>query len=285
MSFTPAAIAVNQANTYIYVAGGAVPATSLFIRFPLAPSAHCRRSPNLPSPATPATTYPHCGTTLPDNDAVYVAAFDQSAYYPGGTVTSSANPGWVFGFAVGSNGALTPANGSPYQAGVKPSAVATDPTNCFVYVTDFASNELIGYTVQSGTSLTFMINGPFKTGSEPSSVVVDPRGIYIYAANALQNIVSAFSISLPTGTPSTLSSSTGGSYRTDTEPVSILIDPALGRWLYTANYLGNSISGLRIDPNSGTLSQDQATPFPTGSNPAAIAAVPHGNHNSQSVTP
>lgn len=286
LSFTPAAIAVNQANTYIYAAGGAGPGELAV--YPLSSGAIGSLSSLTPL-TVPGYTgddlIPTAVTTLPNNDAVYVAAFDQSAYYPGGTVTSSANPGWVYGFAVGSNGALTPANGSPYQAGVKPSSIAADPTNRFVYVTDYASNELIGYTVQSGTSLSFMINGPFKTGSEPSSVVVDPRGIYVYAADALQNIVSAFNISLPTGTPSTLSSSTGGSYQTDTEPVSILIDPALGRWLYTANYLGNSVSGLRIDPNSGTLSQDQATPFPTGSNPTAIAAVPHGNHNSESVTP
>ena len=36
-----------------------------------------------------------------------MAAYDQSAYNPGGTTNSTANPGWVFGYAVGSGGALT----------------------------------------------------------------------------------------------------------------------------------------------------------------------------------
>ena len=118
--------------------------------------------------------------------------------------TSNANPGWLFGYAVGSGGALTAVAGSPYQAGVKPSALATDPTNRFVYVTDYASNELIGYTVQSGDALDFMVNGPFKTGNEPSAITIDPRGIYIYLSNSLDSTVSAYSISLPTGTPSTV---------------------------------------------------------------------------------
>ena len=288
LSFAPVAIAVNLANSYIYVTGGAGPGKLAV--YPLSSGAIGTLS-SLTSLTVPGNAgdnlIPTAIATLSDNDAVYVAAYDQSAYDPGGTVTSSANPGWVYGFAVGSNGALTPANGSPYLAGVKPSGVATDPTNRFVYVTDFASNELIGYTVQSGSSLSFMINGPFKVGSEPSAVAVDPRGLYIYVANSLQSSVTAFSIVLSTGSPSAIASVTGSSsgYGTDTDPVAILIDPALGRWLYTSNYLGNSITGLHMNTNSGALSQDQVTPFPTGAYPAAMASVPHGNHNIESVTP
>ncbi len=72
---------------------------------------------------------------------------------------------------------------------------------------------------------------------------------------------------------------------TDTEPVSIVVDPSLGRYVYTANYLGNSVSGFRLNPETGALSTTQATPYPTGVNPTALVAVPHGNHSSQSVTP
>ncbi len=128
------------------------------------------------------------------------------------------------------------------------------PTSRFVYVTDFASNELIGYTVLSNGSLHFMVNGPFKTGNEPTAITIDPRGIYIYITNSLDNTVSAYSISLPTGTPSTiveLTASAGNA--TDTEPVSIIVEPALGRFVYTANYLGNSVSGFRLNPDTGAL--------------------------------
>jgi len=229
---------------------------------------------------------PTAVTVLANSDAVYATAYDQSAYNPGGSTTSNANPGWVFGYAIGSGGALTPVSGSPYQAGVKPSAVTSDPTSRFIFATDFASNELIGYTVQSSDSLNFLINGPFKTGNEPSAITIDPRGIFIYLANSLDSTVSAYSIALPTGTPSTVISSSGPSANTtDTQPVSILVDPALGRYVYTANHLGNTVSGFRLNSSNGSLTLTQATPYPTGSNPTAIIAVPHGNHGVEVVTP
>ena len=286
--FVPASIAVNQAATYIYVAGGSGPGH--LAAYPLASGTIGTLASNtsLTVPGYSSDVLvPTAVTVLPNNAAVYVTGYDQSAYNPGGTVTSAANPGWLYGFAVGSGGALSVAAGSPYQAGVKPSALATDPTNRFVYATDYASNQLIGYTVQAGTALNFMLNGPFRTGNEPVAVVVDPRGLYIYVANALQSTVTAYSIALPTGTPSGLVStgSGNGAYSTDTEPVSILVDPALGRFVYTANYLGNSVSGLRLDPNAGTLTANQATPYPTGAYPTAIVSVPHGNHSVQAVAP
>ena len=187
---------------------------------------------SLTLPGYPTDTILPTGVvTLFNNNAVYVAAYDQSAYNPGGTTSSNANPGWLFGYSVGSSGALTAVSGSPYQAGVKPSALATDPTSRFIFVTDYASNELIGYTVLSTDVLSFMINGPFKTGNEPTAITVDPRGIYMYVTNSLDNTVSSYSISLPTGTPSTIvgSGSTAGN-TTDTDPVSVTIEPSLGRY-------------------------------------------------------
>ncbi|HWT65908.1 MAG TPA: beta-propeller fold lactonase family protein, partial [Terracidiphilus sp.] len=70
---------------------------------------------------------------------------------------------------------------------------------------------------------------------------------------------------------------------TDTQPVAIAVDPALGRFVYTANYLGNSVSGFRLDPTAGTLTATQSTPYPSDSKPTAIAVVPHGNHSVQAV--
>ncbi len=57
-----------------------------------------------------------------------------------------------------------------------------------------------------------------------------------------------------------------------------------GRFIYTANYLDSSVSGFRLDPNTGTLTVTQSTPYPAGAQATAIVAVPHGNHSVQSVT-
>jgi len=280
LAATPVSIAANAAGTYLYVVSGTSSAT--LTEYPLSTGAigSATATLNLTLPGFPADTMVPTGVTvLANNKAVFVSAYDKSAYNPGGSTTSNANPGWLFGYAVGSGGALTAVSGNPYQAGVKPSALATDPVSRWIYVTDFASNELIGYTVLSTNSLQFMVNGPFKTGSEPTSIALDPRGIFVYLSNSLDSSISGYEIALPTGQPSTIFSLSGSAATTtDTDPVAITVEPALGRFIYTANYLGNSVSGFRLNPNDGTLSTTQATPYPTGANPTALVSIPHGNH-------
>jgi 6-phosphogluconolactonase (cycloisomerase 2 family) len=285
LSDPPVSLAVNAAGTALFVLSGTTSAT--LTEYALSSgaigSATAQVSLQIPGFPTDAVV-PTAVTVLPNSNAVYATAYDQSAYNPGGTTTSTAHPGWVFGFTT--SGGLTPSSGSPYQAGVKPVALAADPTNRFVYVTDFASNQLIGYGIQSGSILGFLINGPFKTGNQPQGVAIDPRGKYMYVANSLDSSVSAFVIDLATGTPSAAVNPTGSATNsTDTAPVSIAVDPALGRFVYTANHLGNSISGFRLDPNAGTLALTQSTPYPSNAKPSALVIVPHGNHSSQAVTP
>ena len=286
LAATPVSLTVNAANTYLYVVSGTTSATLTV--YPLAagvigaPTVYPLVIPGFTTDAVVPTGV----NVLANNAAVYVSAYDQSAYNPGGTTTSAANPGWVFGYAVGSGGALTAASGSPWKAGIKPSALVSDPTDRFVYVTDFASNEMIGYGISGGSTLNFLINGPFKTGNEPEAITIDPRGKFIYVANQLDSSVSAYSIDLTTGTPSGSVNPTGSSSNsTDTQPVALAVDPALGRFVYTANHLGNSVSGFRLDPTAGTLAPATATPFPTGQGPTAVAIVPHGNHSLQAVAP
>lgn len=288
LSDAPAAVAVNAAGTYLYVVSGTTSAT--LTAYPLSSGTIgtpvSQMSMTIPGYAGD-TVVPTSVTVLDTNATVYATLYDQSSYNPGGTTTSNVHPGWIFGFQVGSGGALTPTAGSPYEAGVKPSGVAADPTSRFVYVTDFASNQLVGYSVMSGGTLTFLLNGPFKTGNEPTAVTVDPRGIYMYVANELDSTVSSYVIDRSTGTPSQAVNPSGASNNsTDTQPVAIGVDPALGRFVYTANILGNSVSGFRLDPNAGTITPTQATPYPTNvQRPTALVIVPHGNHAVQAVAP
>ncbi|HEU5350975.1 MAG TPA: beta-propeller fold lactonase family protein [Terracidiphilus sp.] len=295
LSDSPVAVAVNATGTYLYVVSGTTSATL---------TAYSLSSGTIGSAvATMPLTIPgnESDSVVPTNVAVlangtdvYATAYDQSAYNPGGTTTSNAHPGWIWSFQVGSGGALTAANGSPFQAGVKPVALATDPTSRFVYVADYASNQLVGYSVQSEGELNFLINGPFKTGNEPQAVAIDPRGIYMYVADALDSAVSSYTIDRATGTPALAVNTTGSSNASsDTEPVAIAVDPALGRFVYTANILGNSVSGFRLNPDTGAITQTQATPYPTGSSgtgaggqrPSALVIVPHGNHAVQVTAP
>lgn len=292
LSGPPVALAVDSGTTYLYVVSGTTSAT--LTEYPLSSGAIGTPTTQiaLQIPGNTADEVVPTGVNVLANNtqiqghALFATVYDLSSYNPGGTTTSAAHPGWIFSFAIGSGGTLTPAVGSPYQAGVKPSAVTSDPTDRFVYVTDFASDQLIGYGILGGSQLNYLINGPFKTGNEPQAVAIDPRGRFMYVANSLDSSVSAYVIDLTTGTPSAAVNPTGAAINaSDTQPIAIAVDPALGRFVYTANYLGNSVSGFRLDPNAGNLTLTQATPYPADQKPSALVIVPHGNHSSQTVTP
>ena len=296
VSFAPStvlssALAVNATGTNIFVAFSAGSGVNAQLSvYPVASgalSSTIAASMPLQIPGyTGDIVIPTGVTVLANGTAVYVAGYDQSAYNPGGPISSNANPGWVWGFTVGSGGVLTQVTGSPWKAGVKPTSIASDPANRFVYITDFASNELIGYTVQSTSVLDFMVSGPFKTGNEPQAVTIDPRGLFIYVANSLDSTVSAYDIVLATGAPSAAVSVTGTTANnTDTTPVALVVDPSLGRFVFTANQQGNSISGFKLNPTSGVLTPTIAAPYPTGFKPSAIASVPHGSHATETISP
>lgn len=283
LSDAPVALAISPDSSELFVVSGTTSATLTEYSLSSGKIGSVVTQEALAVPGYDSDTMiPTAVEVMANGAGVYATAYDKSAYNPGGTTSSTANPGWIFGFAIGSGGALTPASNSPYRAGVKPTGIALDPANRFVYVTDYASNQLIGYSVTSGTTLSFLISGPYKTGNEPTAVTIDPRGKFLYVTNALDNTVSAFAIDLTTGIPAAAINTTGSTTNaTDTQPNAIVVEPAEGRYVYTANTLGNSVSGFRLNPNTGTIEPTQSTPYPSESKPTAIVAIPHGNHSTQ----
>ena len=101
---------------------------------------------------------PTAVNVLGSGSYIYVTAYDSS-------VTPSV--GYIFGFSVGSGGVLTSLSGSPFSAGVQPSAIASDPTSTYVYVTDYASGNVRAYTVGSSGALTALSGSPFR-GRQPA---------------------------------------------------------------------------------------------------------------------
>jgi 6-phosphogluconolactonase (cycloisomerase 2 family) len=289
---TPVALATDTAGTYLYVVASGSTATLTEYALSSGTIGSETAQEALSAPGYASDTIIPTGVSVLVNtetvsgNAVYVTAYDQSAYNPGGTTTSdNSAPGYVYGYTIGSGGTLTATTNSPYAAGIKPTAIAAEPTNYYLYVTDYASNQLIGYSIMGGNRLSYLTAGPFKTGNEPSAIAIDPRGKFIYVTNFLDFSVTAYAITQATGAPTVANNVTGNSSNsTDTEPVAIAVDPALGRFVYTANYLGNSVSGFRLDAASGALTATQSTPYSTGSEPTAVVIIPHGNHATQSIT-
>jgi 6-phosphogluconolactonase (cycloisomerase 2 family) len=192
----------------------------------------------------------------PSGANVYVAAYD-----------TTAATGYVFGFAI-ANGTLSPLNGGvPFPAGTHPSAIASDAQGGYVYVTDSASGDVLGYSAGAG-GLTPLSGSPFAAGNQPTSFVVDQSGKYAYVANGQDSTITAYAVS--SGALSRIAT-----YATDTQPVAIGIDPALNQYLYTANFLGNTVTGFQMSATDGTLINSQFSPFRANTNPTAVAAVSH----------
>jgi 6-phosphogluconolactonase (cycloisomerase 2 family) len=189
---------------------------------------------------------------------VYVTAFDATK---GG--------GYVFGFTVNSDGTLTALNGgAPFAAGAQPSAIASAPGGSVIYVADSASNNVLAYSANAGV-LTPVGGSPFPTGNAPAAVVVDATGNHVFVANSLDSNLTVYSSA--SGVLSSL-----GTYTTGTQPVAIGIDPSLNEYLYTANFLGNSVTGFQVNASTGALLNSQESPYGANANPTAVAAIPHG---------
>jgi len=206
---------------------------------------------------------------LKSGDFIYVSGYDSSV---------TPNVGYIFGFAVGSGGVLTPVNGgTPFVAGTLqsdtlPLGMASDASSSYLYVTDSANSKVLGYTIATSGSLTPLSGSPYQAGGGPSSVVVDPTYSYVYVANAQDSSVTEYSMS--NGELTSI-----GTESTGLQPIAIGLDPSTNRFLYTVNFLGSSIngtiSGFELNTTTGTLLVSKDSPYKSDALPTAVAAIPH----------
>lgn len=212
--------------------------------------------------------------------AINVLSSGSFLYVTGYDASVSPNAGYTFGFAVAADGTLTPlGNGAaPYPTGTHPSAIASDSTGSYVYVADGKNANILGYSVASGL-LSSLESGPYPAGNQPTALVADPKYPFLYVANAEDSTVNAYSMS--GGALTSL-----GTYATGLQPVAIGIDPSTNHFLYTANYLGNgvtgTVSGFELDPTAGTLVNSERSPYKSDAQPTAVAAIAHGSTQSTS---
>jgi len=215
---------------------------------------------------------------------IYVTAYDSSTLTP---------TGYVFGFWVvpasyttipsGTSctplpsgqttypaGTLCPLAGSPFAAGARPSAIASDGGSAFVYATDTVHGDVLGYSVASNGALTPLSGSPYPAGNQPSSVVVDPSPSYpyVYVANSQDSTVTAYAMS--NGVLTRI-----GSYATGLQPVAIGIDPSTYHFLFTVNFLADNVSNFELSTTAGSLLDAQFSPYATNAQPVAVAAIPH----------
>ena len=128
-----------------------------------------------------------------------------------------------------------------------------------------------------------MVNGPFAAGLFPINLTIDPRGRLLYVANYNANTVQGYAIDTATGTPSGAVGAFGSTVGTG--PTCLAIDPALGVYLYTSNFLDNTISGMKLTPGTGGLVGIQNSPFPAAGTPTCLTVVANGSHATQLIIP
>ena len=273
----PMQLAVNPAGTFLYVVetyqpnfNTSLPGPGALVIFPINPNGNLGNTGSLCTPVANGKNLffavgnnPVAVNVLQSGNFVYVV---------------NQNDATIQSFQVSANGGVSSVG--VYKIGVSPNALASDPTNRFMYVSDGASNQIVGFLIQTNGTLLPM-QQPFSTGNLPDSVVADPRGQYILVANYNSGTVNAYSIDQANGNLS--ANATSPSFGVDAGPTCVLIEPALGRYVYTANFLGNTVSGLYMNPLSGALSAAQNTPFNAAGQPTCSAAVTHGNHSIQHV--
>ena len=104
---------------------------------------------------------------------------------------------------------------------------------------------MLGFSISTAVALDSPDSGAggtnrFPAGDRPCGIAVDPTYPYAYVANVLDSTVTAYSIS-----NGALDADRQLRYRP--QPVAIGIDPSTNHFLFTANFLGSNVSGLRAE--------------------------------------
>ena len=201
--------------------------------------------------------------------------------------------------AVASTGQLTPTQ-TANIAVVNPTtnkpaaitAVNGDNSSKYIYLVDTTNDYLYLYTIGANGALTAITGGsPYNNSANtqaggPVQTVVDSTGKYLFVANggspnspstsgtlAPAADIGVYDIDATTGfldTPAPDSPFTAGDI---SGPVCIFEDPT-NQYIYSAGANDNSITGRKLDPNTGTLKDlNKATAFPTVGTPSWCLAI------------
>jgi 6-phosphogluconolactonase (cycloisomerase 2 family) len=205
----------------------------------------------------------------------------------------------VYPYGVGTAGQLTLVANSTINTGAG-NLTSISTSGNYVYLTDAAptpsstGGQVIPYTIGTGSaacSLNTLTGGPVANlplTSNPSYSMVDNKGKTLYVLNRSSlnpnnnaSSISAFTIDPTTGKLQFLgtggSPAAGNPYPVGAGPVCMVEDPT-NQWAYTSNNIDSTITGKRLDSNSGELSAlPRNSTFPTIGQPTCMALSPNVN--------
>jgi DNA-binding beta-propeller fold protein YncE len=179
----PAAVAINPAGTYAYVANFGDNSISQYTiaNGVLTPMA-------VPTVTTGGLNEPNYIVVDPTGRYVYAPNFN--------------GPGTISQYAIGAGGALTPLTATGATSGAVPRFIAIDATGTYAYTADSFDNQVSEFTIQGGILTPMPVpntNVTTGAGSHPNGLTIDATGKYLYVADRGTNAISLFSINPANG--------------------------------------------------------------------------------------
>ena len=159
------------------------------------------------------------------------------------------------------------------------------PTSEYLYAVDTLGNQVFQFAVDTSsgvlTNATALGQPPVATDLVPVGIAVDPCDRFVYVSNSQTARVSAYTICNGASTQSSHCPTTpdGSLWQVTNSPFSLVgsnspgplvVDP-FGNFVYVVGTFSDTVSGLRISPNSGSLAALSPTTVATGQRPTSIA--------------
>jgi 6-phosphogluconolactonase len=150
--------------------------------------------------------------------------------------------------------------------------IAPAPPPEFLYVTNYASNNLSAFSIDTATGvLTPVVGSPFTAGTGPNAAAV-ASGKFLYVGNSTSNNVSGYTIDQSSGA---LTSVPGSPFAAGTGPQAIAVDSS-AKFVYVTNFWSANISAYSINATTGALSPVPGSQFGSGGTFYGITADPAG---------
>jgi 6-phosphogluconolactonase len=193
---------------------------------------------------------------------------ESSGYVYTAEVSDPANPTTsgevIYAYQAGATGQLLQApSGSQVLPGTKGiSVISGGNSGRYIYVLDAATNTIYTFTSGSNGLLSAISGGSYPNNSSTSgmdAIMTDATNADLYIANTQSpavgqsnSVISGYTIQ-PSGDLQPIASGTNGLFPTGSGPVCIFEDPS-HQYVYTANAASSTITGSKLDPQTGILS-------------------------------
>lgn len=165
---------------------------------------------------------------------------------------------------------------SRINTGAAPVAIAQDPLNRFVYVTNSADNSVSAFSINplSGT-LQEVEGSPYAVGKKPGDIIIDANGWYLYTLNEDSQDMSVFLIHYTKGQ---LAEAQGSPVPIGKQPFRISADRT-SRFIYVSNKTDKAVNAYRfrtaVTPSIFEI-KEFGSPFIFESSPSAVVNDPTG---------